>query len=529
MARRFLIVLAGLVLLAPTARAEGFGFAALQALIVARQVRSIEGLLPELPASLRYRYALMFASRSLQGASFNDPRVILYGPDARFIVTFNGDPSHRGFHALETMEFDEETKQFRFREIEFPASPSDPSAVTFSEANPDRCQQCHGNPARPVWDTQPLWRGAYGERYRAGLSSKERAGLKAFLATQTSDARYRNLLGVARLTDPETFRSSAQSHYSGTPPEPPNADLSTLLGHLASQSIVSELTADPGFETYKYLLLGMAEGECGGLDEFYPAGRWREIRADFRTYAYATDREKARNGSAQVARLTAGNDSSAPRATARSGATLTMLRFVVEAELHISSRTWSLALEKGTYDIGQARSARDSIRNVLLTELVRRDPAVQEFSDYATSSDGDRYCSYLKRSSRAAFERQTIRAVSARPSAPMMAGPHTAKQSAYRPETLARGADFNAAPGTLEICAGCHQSDVAPKIPFSDATELKREFTSRSTEHGRLIDEIRFRLSPEAGLKRMPLGVDLTDTDRSELEAYFMQLAAKPR
>ena len=531
MARRCLTVLAGLMLLAPTARADGFDFAALQALITARHVRSIDGLLPELPAALRYRYALMFASRSLQGASFKNPRVILYGPDARFIITFNGDPSHRGFHVLETMEFDEATQRFRFREIEFPASPADSSPVTFSEANPDRCQHCHGNPARPVWDTHPLWRGAYGERYGAGLSSTERTGLKSFLATQASDARYRNLLGAARLADPETFRSSAQSHYSGTPPKPPNSELSTLLSHLVSQAIVGELTADPRFEAYQYLLLGIAEGECGGLDEFYPAGRWREIRAEFRTYSSEADRADGRAGGAAAPRSTAGDGSPTLRATAHPDATFTMLRFVAESELHVSTRTWTPALENGAYDIATTRTARASIRNALLAELMRRDPAIQEFSDYATSSDGDRYCSYLKRRSRDALERQMNRTVAAEPStAPRpMEQADAAQRPAYATATGARGAAYHAAPRALEICAGCHQSEVAPRIPFSDAEDLKRELASRSTERGRLIDELRFRLSPEAGSKRMPLGVDLTDTDRVELESYFLQLAAEPR
>ena len=234
------IVLAGLMLFTPLASSSGFDFAALQSLITINHIRSIEAVLPALPDSLRYRYALVVASRSLQDAGYDGPRVILFGPDARLVVTFNGDRDQRGYDALETMEFDAASGQFRFREVKFPTHPADASPVTFSEPNPSRCQRCHGTPARPVWDTQPLWPGAYGERYQASLSAEEQAGMASFLARQAADPRYQSLLGVDRFANPETFRPSARNRYAGTPPEPPNAELSAHLESLVARSIAVE-------------------------------------------------------------------------------------------------------------------------------------------------------------------------------------------------------------------------------------------------------------------------------------------------
>jgi cytochrome c553 len=85
-----------------------------------------------------------------------------------------------------------------------------------------------------------------------------------------------------------------------------------------------------------------------------------------------------------------------------------------------------------------------------------------------------------------------------------------------------------APPAALEICASCHQSDVAPNIPFASAGQLRDQLLSRRAPHGSLFDEIRFRMSPEAGPMRMPLGVNLPDEQRIELENYFVQLAAQP-
>src|SRR4029077_9806278 len=100
-----LCLLLGLLGAAAPAQAAGFNFASLQSLLSHQNIGSVEELLAALPAAQRNRYALVFESRSLQGASPENPRVILFGPDARFIVTFNGNAAQRGFRVVETMEF----------------------------------------------------------------------------------------------------------------------------------------------------------------------------------------------------------------------------------------------------------------------------------------------------------------------------------------------------------------------------------------------------------------------------------------
>ena len=529
MSVRRLIALTALLVIGPPVRGSGFDFAALHSLLTTRRIDSIEDLLPALPESLRHHYALVFASRSLQGASFESPRVILFGPDARFIVAFNGDPNQRGYNVLETMEFNDSSGQFLLREIEIPSHAAGAAPVLISEPNPSRCQRCHGTPARPVWDSHPLWPGVYGERYNASLSIEEQAGIGQFLAKKGADARYRHLKGADRFANRETFRPSTQSRYSGTPPESPNAELSRLLEPLVSRSIVAELTSNPAFGIYRYLLLGASEGHCGSLDEFYPAERGHEIRTAFYHYVQATDRDNRSEGDAKKRRLTPGNQAVVAVPAVRSAATLNMLRFVAEMDMNMSTRTWTLALEKGTYDFTSSPEARGSLRDALLAEVARRDGRIRSFSDYATSADGDRYCSYLMRRSRGALAWGPLQVGSA--AAGVAATPGTqansARPSQGRAATVVQGERQPTLPTTLKLCADCHQSGVAPKIPFSDPEQLRRELLSRPSGHGHLIDEIRFRLGPEAGAKRMPLGVNVSEAERLVLEQYFDELAAQ--
>jgi hypothetical protein len=518
MAPKWLVILTAAVIVPTAARSRAFDFAALQDLIETKHLRSIEQLLPALPASLRARYALVFASRSLQDARFEAPRVILYGIDAKFVVTFNGDADQRGFNTLETMEFNDETQQFQFREIIFPVSPSDSPLAVISDPNPGRCQRCHGSPAHPVWDTLPLWPGVYGERYGAQLSPEERSGVRRFLERQGTDPRYRNLPGTARFADPETFHPSARNRYSGTWVEPPNADLSAMLDRLVSMSVAQALGTNPGFGGFQYLLLGVSDGRCGGLDEFYPADRWRSVRAAFVRYRDAVSHESARQAAANKSRLTPGNQRSSA-SHQDSAAALIPFVFVAESELNMPTRAWSLALEEGTSAVARAPAALASLRDALLVQVIHNDARVGELNEYAMSSDGDRYCSYLKSRSRAALTRPTPGAPAIRTSALGLVA--SAEVDRARTGILLP-------PVTLEICASCHQSDVAPNIPFTSAEQLRDQLLSRRTPHGFLIDEIRFRMSAEAGPMRMPLGVNLLDEQRIELENYFGQLAAQP-
>jgi hypothetical protein len=151
-----------------------YSFSQLKTLIETENIRSPEKLIEKLPVSLRENYTLMRESKSLQSASVVNPRVILFGYTADFVLTFNGAPDNRkedrgGYDSIETMEFSRASRSFVFREINF--DPSRQSAPTFSEPNPDKCLRCHSEAAQPIWASYKLWPGAFGE-VDDGVSSK---------------------------------------------------------------------------------------------------------------------------------------------------------------------------------------------------------------------------------------------------------------------------------------------------------------------------------------------------------------------
>jgi hypothetical protein len=379
--------------------ADAFDFSALEQLIREHQVRSIEDLLPLLPASLRSRYVLVFASRSLQGASFEHPRVILFDPDARFVLSFNGDAARPGFAAIETMAFDDATATFRLREVEFP-DPSQPDTpVRFSAVNPAKCSLCHGDPARPVWDSYPFWPGAYGERYGQALSAAEKAGLARFLREQPTDPRYRQLLDVERFADEKTFLPHPRRRYEGGESLPPNGELGEALGRLNAQALVHELAQRPQFETYKYALLGAMSNDCGSLGALFPPAQRAARSADFARLVAASAQANAREAAAKQVR------SALPRSERAidQPVTLDRLRYVVETGFAMSTDHWTLALEKGTYDFAWSPSTIYEVGAEVRGAVARSDPEIADLAALHAPKAHDGYCAVLARHSRAAI------------------------------------------------------------------------------------------------------------------------------
>ena len=494
---------------AAAVRAGDLTFDSLQRLMQSRAVHSVDGLIAALPEDLRSHYTLVFASRSLQGASYATPRVILFGSDALLVVTYNGDPHERGYDAVETMEFDPHTAAFSFREIRF-ANGSAAGPPIVSAANPSRCAACHGTPARPIWDTPPTWPGVYGERYKAGLSAAETKGIAAFLTLQQRHPRYRPLLGAQALADRDTYVPNSRAVYDNAGVEPPNARLSALLTALNIRSILSEMAARPAFEPHRYALLAAAHGGCGPITDFYP----EPVRAALAAARKEFDQAGAAADAAQAAAKTLRRTGKA--AAYRGGAAVNEwndLRFLAERSIGVRTQHWTLAFERGTYDLS-APDGTLTLEQALFEWVVQQDPPLRDLASYRSFDGRDRYCEHLREASRRSldvwYSAQTRTAASRDPST----------DREQRPETAAD------APLLLDRCAACHTGEVGPQIPFADRDALAQRLVGGIYPRGRLLDEILYRLDPVAGSAGMPLGISISADERRALEQYFLNAAS---
>jgi hypothetical protein len=108
-------------------------------------------------------YVMAYRSRSLQQATPQFPRVIMFNRNADMVLSFNGHGEHRGFQNIEMMRFDHEKDNFEFYELSF-----NNNRAELSPPNPVKCLECHQGSkrqnvdARPNWEPYNAWLGFYG-------------------------------------------------------------------------------------------------------------------------------------------------------------------------------------------------------------------------------------------------------------------------------------------------------------------------------------------------------------------------------
>jgi len=115
----------------------------------------IDGALAMLPRSLRMSYVLMHNSGSIQGATFEQPRAILFSPAADLMVAFNGE-SQPGGNRIEAMAYNKKTEMYDLYEVVFE------NGRVRSQTNPKACMACHTSYRVPNWRKYDNWNGAYG-------------------------------------------------------------------------------------------------------------------------------------------------------------------------------------------------------------------------------------------------------------------------------------------------------------------------------------------------------------------------------
>ncbi len=221
-------------------QSAGFSIESIPQLI--QNITTLEEFIPLLPESLRKEYVLMYRSRSIQKATFANPRAILYGPNAHLVVAFEGERSPSGSDTVEFMQYRESEKSFEFYELTFNPALGSPR---LSPKNPQRCLECHRSPdPRPNWEPYNLWAGAYGSKGDFP-SAEERLHLNAYIEKAATHPRYRHL-------DPDFFKiESEHQRFENTP----NVRFTQMLSVLNMPRVARLIRRTPHFQEFKYAYL----------------------------------------------------------------------------------------------------------------------------------------------------------------------------------------------------------------------------------------------------------------------------------
>jgi hypothetical protein len=241
------------VLLAHAPAGGAFDYEDVVELIRSGKLSSVEQVLARLPAEYLENFTLAYRSRSLHESSYDFPRAILFGENAKLILTFNGSDDQSRFEDLEIMQFRDDEQVFELRSISFE------DGVSFSGRNPELCRGCHGANPGPIWGSYEYsennevmhWPGFYGSTHDAPvLNERENKAFERFRSRAAAHPRYRNL----RLRHP-----LSRWYPYGTGPNKhqfrPNNRLGNLLARLNAKRLAHQLGQRAFYNTHPSLTM----------------------------------------------------------------------------------------------------------------------------------------------------------------------------------------------------------------------------------------------------------------------------------
>lgn len=529
----------------------------------AQRITSVDSFLAALPEPIRQSMIFVGDSRSLQESSVTNPRVLLKSPNSDVILSFNTDPSHRGYDAIEMTVWNAATAKVEMAEIRFPEDTRDATLRASGRAtvarNPQKCVVCHSESRSWLFDPYRIWAGHIPWSEDAlNRDSIEVEWYKKFLNDVTSgQPRMRHLRPMetaaeidAALASTGRYQIKSPRGETTQPNNTPGLDLSHQVLIYNGCRVANELAARPDWDRIKYAVAGATTGcanpssfldDAGNKnarDFFEERGTGLGADSKFNYEALLADTQRRQNSTtndregrqtwffekyaggaavakremdAAVAALSnngGGGRSPGSRIEAfeNSGRENTASRYLLQP-LGIDVQNWSMAVDKETYshvqffdEIGRAKPIQDVLR----------------------AAGGD--CSRL-----AALSREALRGTPVRPPREDAAGFCSPAELEAQARDLARNLTPVVMRGNAALifprCSGCHTSGAggAPRLPFGDMNALEARIKSTKGTVGDFGERVWGRVSryPESTGAMPARGQHLTNEEKVAMRAWF--------
>lgn len=182
---------------------------------------------------------------SLQRASFEEPRVLLFGRG--IVLAFDNTTK------VEMMEFDLDEGRFRMGEISFH------NRDIKIEIDPPKCLSCHGNNPNPIWNPYNIWIKAFRSQVDWG-SPQEQEYYQRFRDRENKTGIYK----YVEIKSPE-FPDNSIEHYT---------QFLSMLNFLRMMSLLKQ--NDTLIRPFRYVLAAIING-CTSTVNMYRVGRIYKI------------------------------------------------------------------------------------------------------------------------------------------------------------------------------------------------------------------------------------------------------------
>jgi hypothetical protein len=487
-------------------------FGQVEALIEQQNPKSVEETLGLLPKSTFDQYALVYSSRSLQGATAPNPRAIVYLKSG-LTFAFNGDAKEDGFNVLEFMQFNQSSKKFEFHELSFVGGKPILS-------KPDTCLKCHGDNPHPIWDAYFFWPGVYGSE-DAAMVGDETKNLSTWLASRPNHPRYKYL-------------NLAASVFYGKTPDGHSADLGAqsvgmVLSRENFRALASDLSNDSKLHPFRYAMLAAGTCPYEPIEDFLPAELNSRARQSFQKMSGVVQQALQKSFQTRLDRATALDPSSDHEARVSNTmkeiakgslppefdapSIIARYRYIVENFGSVTPN-WSLEFKPlgsktETYAIDDGYGVLGGLPDLWKGVLTPVDDA-ELYPLYAAipsypATPITAVCEKLKEKSLAALSK-----VKVNESGPVVAD--------VLPSTEKFSQNLNSKP-VFENCVQCHANfgSQVPQFPFNDFKALKEKLGDAGYPRGTLEQEILYRISAK-GEDQMPPAGDLSPSEISRIK-----------
>ncbi|MEE9345342.1 MAG: PPC domain-containing protein [Methylococcales bacterium] len=129
-------------------------------------INSVKELMDHLPEHMRKNYAFVAETRGLGHTSTEEPGLLLFGSDGRFMMNMDTMPISPRYKVVD-MAYLNEKGDWEFKSLDFNISPP---VLSPDGGNNGECRQCHGQggvnsngPMRPFWGTYQEWPGFFSD------------------------------------------------------------------------------------------------------------------------------------------------------------------------------------------------------------------------------------------------------------------------------------------------------------------------------------------------------------------------------
>ncbi len=138
----------------------------IMAYVLENNISSVKELLDHSPSHLRKNFAFVAKTRGLGETSVDEPGLLLFGSDGRFMMNINTIPSSPRYEVVDIAYLDEEG-DWEFKSLDFRASPP---TLSPNGGNNNECRECHGQggvsskgPMKPFWGNYLDWPGFFSD------------------------------------------------------------------------------------------------------------------------------------------------------------------------------------------------------------------------------------------------------------------------------------------------------------------------------------------------------------------------------